>query len=120
MSQFRFALVLCGLFSLLGNASAQAASPEHSAPAAQPSVVERVEKAVVRGAKAAASGVERGLKAANSGVEHGLQAASKGGERGARAAASGVERGAKATGNAVQSVAKKVGVPAAAASQAGK
>lgn len=68
------------------------AAQNAAAPAPSPSVVERVEAAVERGARAAASGVERG----------------------ARAAASGVERGAKATSEAVGKV---VGTPASGAAK---
>lgn len=120
MSQPHLVFLLSGLLAVAGNVAAQAASPARPSNAAEPGVVERVEKAVVHGAKAAASGVERGLKAASKGVEHGAKVAASGVERGVKAAASGVQRGAQATGNAVQSVAKKVGAPAAAASQAGK
>lgn len=79
------------------------AAQNAAAPAPSPSVVERVEAAVERGARAAASGVERGVSAAASGVA-----------RGARAAASGVERGAKATSEAVGKV---VGTPASGAAK---
>jgi hypothetical protein len=83
---------------LLSSAGADANEPAEPATGTAPGVVVKVEKAVERGAKAAASGVERGAKAAAHGVK-----------RGAKAAASGVERGAKATGNAAHTVAKKVG-----------
>jgi hypothetical protein len=62
-----------------------------------PSVVEKVESAVERGAKATARGIEHAARATANGVE-----------RGFRAAAGGVERGAKATANAVDHVAGKV------------
>jgi len=83
---------------LLSSAGADANEPAEPAGGNAPGVVVKVEKAVERGAKAAASGVERGAKAAARGIK-----------RGAKAAASGVERGAKATGNAAHTVAKKVG-----------
>jgi hypothetical protein len=76
---------------------------------AQPGVAVKVERAVARGARAAASGVERGAKAAASGVE-----------RGVRAAASGVERGAKATTHAASRVATKITGQPAASSANGK
>ncbi len=81
---------------------AAAAEAPASGSGAQPGVVDRVEHAVVRGAKAAASGVERGAKATARGVE-----------RGAKATARGVKRGAHATANAASRVANKLGGPAA-------
>ncbi len=111
----RAALLLLWLV-LLSPVSAQTTAPARQAAATEPGVLDKVERAVVRGAKAAASGVERGVKAA----ERGAKVAASGVERGVKAAASGVQRGANATGDAVQSVAKKVGAPSAAASQASK
>ncbi|HUW35873.1 MAG TPA: hypothetical protein VMV91_00975 [Rhodocyclaceae bacterium] len=83
---------------LLGSVAAKADETAGSATGTSSGVVGKVEKAIERGAKAAANGVERGAKAAARGVE-----------RGANAAARGVERGAKATGNAAHTVAKKLG-----------
>ncbi len=122
MSKPHLVLLLSGLLAIASAVEAQSASPvaHASSSTAEPGVLQRVEKAVVHGAKAAASGVERGLKAANKGVEHGVKAAAGGVEHGVKAAASGVQRGAEATGGAVKSVAKKVGGPAGAASQASK
>lgn len=105
MKMSLMATTLVAVFVLAGPARAQPAS----AASATPGVVERVEKAVERGAKAAASGVQRGVKAAASGVQ-----------RGAQAAASGVARGAKATGNAADAVARKVGGSPASAPETGK
>jgi hypothetical protein len=78
-------------------------------------VVTKVEKAVERGAKAAASGIEHGLKAAASGVERGAKAAASGIERGTRAAASGVAHGAKATADVAGRVAAKAGASSGSA-----
>jgi hypothetical protein len=112
-----FIAALLSLWLVLQSpARAQTTAPARQPASTEPGVLEKVEQAVVRGAKAAASGVERGVKAA----EHGAKVAASGVERGAKAAASGVQRGAHATGDAVQSVAKKVGGPSAAASQASK
>ncbi len=83
------------LLSGAGVAAGETAQPVNGTG---PGVGVKVEKAIARGAKAGASGVERGAKAAARGIE-----------RGAQAAASGVKRGAKATGNAAHSVAKKIG-----------
>jgi hypothetical protein len=94
---------------MLGGAGADANETAESATGTAPGVVVKVEKAIERGAKAAASGVERGAKAAARGIEHG-----------AKAAASGVERGAKATGNAAHAVAKKVGGSPTPSSSPGK
>lgn len=105
------ALVLCaGMAMVMGTRAAEAP--------AEPGVAQKVEATVVRGAKAAASGIERGARAAASGIERGVKAtaravdrgvsaAASGVARGARAAASGVERGAAATERAVSSVAQK-------------
>ncbi len=68
-------------------------------------VVTKVEKAVVKGAKAAASGVQRGARAAASGVK-----------RGAKAAAGGVETGAKATARVAKRVTGKASPASAPAS----
>ncbi len=86
------------MLMLLSSAGADANETAEPATGTAPGVVVKVEKAVERGAKAAASGVKRGAKAAARGIEHG-----------AKAAASGVERGAKASGSAAHAVAKKVG-----------
>ena len=61
------------------------------------SVLIKIEGAVERGAKAAASGIERGAKAAERGVKVGV-----------RAAARGIETGAKAVARVADSVAEKV------------
>jgi hypothetical protein len=74
--------------------AAQAAEPPASGASA---VITRVEKAVERGADAAASGIKRGARAAASGVAKGTQAA-----------ASGVAAGARATARAADRVADKV------------
>lgn len=79
-------------------ASASAADSTQPAAGTPPSVVERVEKAVERGAKAAASGVKKGVTAGAHGVERGAQAAASGVERGAKAAARGIEHGGNING----------------------
>ncbi|MFM2067983.1 MAG: hypothetical protein RLZZ584_2892 [Pseudomonadota bacterium] len=84
-----------------------------SSGTAEPGVIQRVEGAITRGVKAAASGVERGAKAAAHGVEVGAKAAASGVQRGLKAAAHGVEVGAKATAEVAGSVASKVGSGAA-------
>lgn len=94
---------------LLGSAGTKATEIAEADGGTASGVVGKVERAVVRGATAAANGVEHGAKAAAHGIEHGARAAASGVERGAKAAASGVERGAKATGNAAHAVAGKVG-----------
>jgi hypothetical protein len=109
MAPLQMALGLTLVLAATG-LQAQAANPE---PQAAPSVVEKVERAVVRGAHAAASGVECGVKAAASGIERGAKAAAGGVERGVQAAASGVQCGAKATDEAAGKVARKVGIGAA-------
>jgi hypothetical protein len=105
----RIAAALSSLAMAFPSAHAGPAEVLASAASTASGVVVKVEKAIERGARAAASGVERGVKAAASGVE-----------RGARAAASGVERGAKATGKAADKVAKKVGLSPASAPAEGK
>ena len=79
-------------------ALASAQEPAQPATGAPPSVVVKVEKAIARGAHAAASGVERGAKAAARGIEH----------------------GATATANAAKTVAKKVGASSAPSPAASK
>ena len=91
------ALLFIAALMLLGTATADTNETAEPANGAAPGVIVRVEKAIVRGAKAAAGGIERGAKAAARGIEHG-----------AKAAASGVKHGAKATGNAAHTVAKKL------------
>lgn len=99
------AVALSVLLMLLSHAQANAAEATQSSD----SVAVKVERAVERGARAAASGVEYGVRAAASGVERGAKAAASGVERGAKAAAHGVEKGAKATANAASHVANKIG-----------
>ena len=65
--------LLASMLLLLGAAHA-ADEPADSNKGNSPGVVTKVEKAVVKGAKAAASGVERGAKAAGRGVERGAKA----------------------------------------------
>ena len=101
--------LLIATLMLLGSARADANETAEPATGTAPGVVVKVEKAIERGAKAAASGVARGAKATARGIEHG-----------AKAAASGVERGAKATGSAAHAVAKKVGGSPAPSSPPGK
>ena len=85
------ALILSSLL-LAAHASAAADEPADAKSGSSPGVVKKVEKAVVKGAKAAASGVERGAKAVGRGVE----------------------RGAKATERTAKRVAAKVSDPASA------
>ena len=79
--------------------AAPATAGDSPSPATEQSttVVAKVENAVERGAKAAASGIERGAKAA----EHGLKV-------GIHAAARGIETGAKAVARDADSVAERV------------
>jgi len=73
------------------------------------SVVTKVENAIERGAKAAASGVEHGVRVAASGVQ-----------RGVKAAAHGIEKGAEATASAASHVANKVAGESAPAKSSDK
>ncbi len=106
---FHRAALLVATLVLFSSAGAETTGTSESPAGTSSGVVGKVEKAIVRGAKAAANGVERGAKAAARGVEHGAKTAASGVERGTKAAAGGVERGAKATGNAAHTVAEKVG-----------
>ncbi len=90
-------LVILSLLSLACIPAAWAQSQESGVVATAKTVATKVEQAVERGAKAAASGVERGAKAAAHGVQVGV-----------KAAAEGVEKGAKATARAAGTVADKV------------
>ena len=92
------AATLSSILFLIGPAATGAEEAAESSANTSPSVVVKVEKAVKRGAKAAASGIERGAKAAAKGIEHGVTATVR-----------GVEHGAKATGNAARRVANKMG-----------
>ena len=84
---------------VLACAAALASANEAPPPAIEPagSVLTKIEAAVERGARAAASGIERGAKAAEHGVKVGV-----------RAAAKGIETGAKAVARVADSVAEKV------------
>ena len=87
--------LLIAIFIFLGSVEVAANEAAESPAPAQSGVVAKVEKAVERGAKAAARGVKRGVNAAARGVEH----------------------GAKATDNAAHRVARKIsGSPAPNAS----
>ncbi len=77
------------------------ANPTEAAkPAASsaPTVVNKVEGAVKRGASAAESGIKRGVSAAEGGV---------------KTAASAVGRGASAASRAIENTARRIGLPAA-------
>ncbi len=103
------AALLVATLMLLGGAETKAAEAAEGGAGTGSGVVGKVEKAVVRGAKAAAHGIEHGAKAAERGIK-----------RVVKAAASGVERGAKATGNAAHTVAEKVGGSSAPTPSPGK
>ena len=102
------AVGLSWVLILMSHAEAGSPEPAQSTSSAS-GVVGKVENAVVRGAKAAASGVERGVKAAASGAK-----------RGAKATARGVEHGAKATASAASRVASKVAGSSASSPATGK
>lgn len=80
--------------------------------AALPCAAQTTEPGVVGTVKSVAvkveNAVERGVKAAASGVERGAQAAARGVKTGVHAAAEGIEKGAKATARAADTVADKV------------
>jgi len=112
---FRIKLALLAVM-FCGCASASADESTQPAAEAPPSVVVRVEKAIERGAKAAARGVKKGVTAGAHGVARGAHAAASGVERGAKAAGRGIEHGATATAHAAKTVASKVGTSAASSS----
>lgn len=116
-SLFRIKLALLAVMSCC-YASVSADESAQPAASAPPSVVVKVEKAMERGAKAAASGVKKGVTAGAHGVERGAHAAASGVDRGVKAAARGIEHGATATAHAVKTVARKVGTPPAPSSAA--
>ena len=103
-------VALSSMLVLLSHAEADSKEPAESTSNTAPGVVGKVEQAVVRGAKAAAGGIEHGVRAAASGVERGATAAASGIKRGAEATSRGVEHGAKATASAASRVASKVGM----------
>jgi hypothetical protein len=81
-----------------------AALPCAAQTTSEPGVVGTVKSVAVKVENA----VERGVKAAASGVERGAQAAARGVKTGVHAAAEGIEKGAKATARAADTVADKV------------
>lgn len=76
-----------------------------AAQASEPTVIQRVESAVKRGASAAERGIEKGVGAAASGVKRGASAA---------------ERGARKAGSAVERTAARIGLPASGAASESK
>lgn len=72
-----------------------------AAQASEPTVIQRVEGAVKRGASAAERGIEKGVGVAASGVKRGASAA---------------EYGARKAGSAVERTAARIGLPASGAS----
>lgn len=119
-SRLPAAAALAATLALLGVADARAEDCAQSATNTASGVVVKVEKAIERGAKAAARGVEHGVKAAATGVERGASATASGVQRGVKATANGIERGAKATGSAADSVAKKAGISPASTPTSGE
>jgi len=113
MSRHHIASLLSLLLVVGSSLAAQTAGSSRTSTAAEPGVLEQLQKAVVRGSEAAAAGFKRGVKAA----EHGAKAAANAVERGAKAAANAVQHGAQAAGNAAKSLAAKAGAPSSAASQ---
>lgn len=114
-SPFRIKLALlavafCCCTSATANESAQPAA------GASTPVVVKVEKAIERGAKAAAKGVKIGVAAGERGVERGAHAAAHGVERGMEATSKGIKRGATATAHAAKTVERKVGASPAPSS----
>ena len=83
-----------GLFAVCAIAAGESPPAEGSKSTG---TVSKVEKAVAKGAHAAASGVERGVKAAGRGIK-----------RGADATERGVKRAAKATSGAASKVGSKI------------
>lgn len=71
----------------------------------EPTVIQRVEGAVKRGASAAERGIEKGVGVAASGVKRGASAA---------------ERGARKAGNAIERTAARIGLPASGAASESK
>jgi hypothetical protein len=72
-------------------------------------VIDRVEDAVERGAKATADGVEHAAQATRQGIEKGAQATEHGVKRGVEATTNGVKRAAQATQETADHVADKIG-----------
>jgi len=75
------AIALSSTLVLLGQSAAASNDAKESTANSSPGVVTKVEKAVVKGAKAAASGVERGAKAAGRGIERGAKATERAAKR---------------------------------------
>jgi hypothetical protein len=77
----RAAAVVGSMFIAASGAFAAASEPAPANSGSSGGVVGKVEHAVVKGAKAAASGVQRGAKAAAHGVETGAKATARVGRR---------------------------------------
>jgi len=75
------AIGLSSALVLLSHAAVAASDTKESTANNSPGVVTKVEKAVVKGAKAAASGVERGAKAAGRGIKRGAEATERAAKR---------------------------------------
>ena len=105
----KFAL-LAVLFCYGASAGAEESSP----------VVVKVEKAIERGAEAAARGVKKGVTAGAHGVKRGAHATAHGVERGMEATSKGIKRGATATAHAAKTVERKVGASPAPSSAANR
>lgn len=99
MSRFCRAVLPSLLAVVMGHATAQ---PRHEPTERLPDALSRLERALERGARAAAAGVERGLHAAEHGVRTGAAAAARGVERGAHATARAAERVARELERRVQ------------------
>ena len=78
--------------AVVGHSSAQPRHDPQPSANSLPEALSKLERALERGAKAAAAGVERGLQAAEHGVRVGAAAAARGVEQGATAAARAAER----------------------------
>lgn len=91
------AITISSALMLMNHAAAGQNETAGAAPKNESSTVVKVENAVERGAKAAATG-----------VEHGLNAAGKGIERGGKAAGRGINHGVQATKKAVGRVVDKI------------
>jgi len=98
MNRFRHTVALISAIVLMSAGAAAAADePSPKEQNASPGVVDKVEKGVVKGAKATGRGIERAAEATARGVK-----------RGAKAVAKGVKRGAEAVGHAAERVGEKV------------
>lgn len=100
-------LVVCSVSLALVHGYAMAEDAKAPASTQPPGVINKVGKSVVRGAEAAATGIEAGVNTAVRGIERGATAASKGIERSVKATERVVNKATNKTAGSSPSEAQK-------------